>query len=103
MKWDLRRGNVLLVENFVSLDLTGGRSAAAALIRAAEQRARVWDCDILCLSLLDPRLRHCLCDVRHPAAELLKTAGYREEPLRLSKHLATARRGQGNPDKRRLA
>ena len=83
---DLCHGRILEVENFVSLDLTGGRRAASVLLKAAEDRARAWDCACICISLLgidnsEP------CARGHPAVLLFQTAGYVGESKRLAKSL----------------
>ena len=85
---DLCHGRILEVENFVTLDLTGGRRAARVLLSATEDRARSWDCDCICVSLLgngaDPRVRG------HPAIPLFQTSGYVGEAKRLAKTLRAA-------------
>jgi hypothetical protein len=88
MRRDLRHGRVLEVENFVSLDLTGNKLAAQALLKGMEDLARDWNCRHICLSLLDPRMRDYLRDAHRPAGDLFDFAGYREEPFRLGKDLS---------------
>ncbi len=85
-KCDLYQGRILDVENFVTLDLTGGRRAASVLLKAAEDRARAWDCNCICVSLVrndgaDPRMGD------HPATLLLRTCGYVGDAKRLAKNL----------------
>ncbi len=87
LRRDLRHDRVLEVENFVSLDLTGHKCAARALLEGMEALARDWNCSHICLSLLNPRLRDYLRDTRRPAGDLFDCAGYREEPFRLGKDL----------------
>ena len=57
LRMDLRDGRVLEVENFISLDLSGGRRVAAALLDALEARAQAWSCDRICVRPPDPQLR----------------------------------------------
>ena len=82
---DLHHGCVLEVENFVSLDLTGNKLAANALLTVIESLAREWDCRRISLSLLDPRMRDTLRAPEQPATSLFDFAGYHEEPFRLGK------------------
>ena len=84
---DLHHGCVLEVENFVSLDLTGNKVAANALLTVIEALAREWGCGHISLSLLDPRMRSNLSAPRQPATSLFDFAGYHEEPFRLGKEL----------------
>ncbi len=84
---DLRHDRVLEVENFVSLDLTGQKCAARALLKGMETLAQDWNCSHICLSLLNPRMRDYLRDTHGPAGDLFDCAGYREEPFRLGKDL----------------
>ena len=84
---DLHHGCVLEVENFVSLDLTGNKVAANALLTVIEALAREWGCGHISLSLLDPRMRSNLSAPRQPATSLFDFAGYHEEPFRLGKAL----------------
>ena len=84
---DLQHGCVLEVENFVSLDLTGNKVAANALLAVIESLAREWDCGRISLSLLDPRMRDSLRAPQEPATSLFDFAGYQEEPFRLGKAL----------------
>ncbi len=84
---DLHHGCVLEVENFVSLDLTGNKVAAKALLVVIESLAREWDCGRISLSLLDPRMRDTLRAPEEPATSLFDFAGYQEEPFRLGKAL----------------
>jgi hypothetical protein len=88
LRRDLHHGRVLEVENFVSLDLTGHRCAARALLEGMEELARDWNCSHICLSLLNPRLRTYLRDAHSRAGDLFDCAGYREEPFRLGKDLS---------------
>jgi GNAT superfamily N-acetyltransferase len=83
-KPDLRLGCILEVENFVSLDLTGGKRAGRALLKATEQQARDWGCGYVRLSLLDDETRH------HPVTATIRSSGYRQEPDRLAKQLVAA-------------
>jgi len=92
LRYDLRHDRVLEVENFVSLDLTGHKCAAHALLEGMEALARDWNCSHICLSLLNPRLRDYLRDTRRPAGDLFDCAGYREEPFRLGKDLSAPAR-----------
>jgi hypothetical protein len=87
LRRDLHHGRVLEVENFASFDLTGHKCAARALLDGMEDLAGRWDCSHICLSLLNPRLRTYLRDVRNSAGDLFDCAGYREEPFRLGKDL----------------
>jgi len=83
---DLYEGRILDVENFVTLDLTGGRRAAGVLLKAAEDRARAWDCGCICVSLLGNEgagPRRCC----HPATLLFHTCGYVGDAKRLAKKL----------------
>ena len=84
---DLHHGCVLEVENFVSLDLTGNKVAANALLKVIESLAREWACRRISLSLLDPRMRDTLRAPEEPATNLFDFAGYHEEPFRLGKAL----------------
>ena len=84
---DLRYGCVLEVENFVSLDLTGNKVAANALLKVIEALAREWGCQHISLSLLDPRMRRHLRTPHRQATSLFDLAGYHEEPFRLGKEL----------------
>jgi len=84
---DLHHGCVLEVENFVSLELTGNKVAANALLTVIESLAREWDCKRISLSLLDPRMRDTLRAPEQPATSLFDFAGYHEEPFRLGKAL----------------
>jgi GNAT superfamily N-acetyltransferase len=83
-KPDLRLGCILEVENFVSLDLIGGKRAGRALLKAAEQQARDWGCGHLRLSLLDGETRG------HPVTAEIRNSGYCQEPDRLAKQLVAA-------------
>lgn len=87
---DLHDKRTLDVENFVCLDLTGGRKAAAVLLEAAETTAQDWRCSVIRLSLLEPRL--CTHRPYRPQLEvgLLEAAGYKEQPFRFSKSFAPA-------------
>ncbi len=87
---DLRLGRVLAVENFVSLDLAGGRRAAGVLLHATEDKARDWNCVCVCLSLLGEAARQAAAGRDHPVVQLFQTEGYRQEPLRLAKSLAAS-------------
>ncbi len=89
-KHDLQLGRVLAVENFVSLDLAGGRRAAGALLQATEDKARDWNCICVCLSLLGETARQAAAGRDHPVVQLFQTEGYRLEPLRLAKSLAAS-------------
>jgi hypothetical protein len=85
-KSDLYHGRILDVENFVTLDLTGGRRAASVLLKAAEDRARAWDCGCVCVSLLGSDA----ADSRtcgHSAMLLFHTCGYVGDAKRLAKNL----------------
>ncbi len=83
---DLQLGRVLAVENFVSLDLAGGRRAAGALLQATEDRAHDWNCVCVCLSLLGAAA----AGREHPVVRLFQTEGYRHEPLGLAKSFAAS-------------
>ena len=85
LRRDLRRGNVLEIENFAALDLMGGRSAARTLLGALEKLARRRNCSCISINLLDPHMRRWLREPLHPAVELFRAAGYRGEPMRLRK------------------
>ena len=87
---DLRLGRVLAVENFVSLELAGGRRAAGALLQATEDKARDWNCVCVCLSLLGEAARQAAAGREHPVVQLFQTEGYRQEPLHLAKSLAAS-------------
>ena len=85
---DLHHGRLLDVDNFVTLDLSGGRRAAGVLLDAAEERARAWNCACICVSLLgavtggdDPPSRG------RPDLLLFQTAGYFGGPDRMAKRL----------------
>lgn len=79
LKPELHGSRVLEVENFVCLDLTGGRRAISTLLRATESYARNWNCSYIRLSLLEPRLEEGQPDRNRVAVDLLEAAGYREE------------------------
>jgi hypothetical protein len=83
-KPDLRLGCILEVENFVSLDLAGGKRAGRALLKGTEQQARDWGCGYVRLSLLDGETRH------HPVTATIRGSGYRPETDRLAKQLVAA-------------
>ena len=81
----LHGSRILEVENFVCLDLTGGRRAASTLLRATESCARNWNCSYIRLSLFEPRLDEGQQDRNRMAIELLEAAGYREESTMFGK------------------
>lgn len=85
LRHDLRRGNVLEIESFATLDLMGGRSAARTLLRALEKLARRRNCSCISINLLNPHMRRWLREPHHPAVELFRAAGYRGKPMRLRK------------------
>lgn len=82
---DLCHGRILEVENFVTLDLTGGRRAAGVLLNAAEDRARAWDCGCVCVSLLEKGDGPPTSG--HPAMLLFQTCGYVGDAKRVAKNL----------------
>jgi len=88
LKNDLRSGRVLEIENFAAMDLRGGRSAAAALLRALERLARKHDCSCVSINLMDPYMRLWLREPSHPGVDMFRSRGYRGEPLRLRKCFA---------------
>jgi hypothetical protein len=75
----LHGSRILEVENFVCLDLTGGRRATSTLLRGTESCARNWNCSYIRLSLLEPRLDEGQLERNRVALDLLEAAGYREE------------------------
>ena len=83
-KPDLRLGCILEVENFVSLDLIGGKRAGRVLLKAVEKQARSWCCSHVRVSLLDGETRS------HPVGAEFRNSGYRQEPDRLAKPVAAA-------------
>ncbi|MEE8535718.1 MAG: hypothetical protein V3S45_06690 [Kiloniellales bacterium] len=85
VKFELRRGAVLQVENFVVMDLFGAKRVAKMLLHALEGVARSRHCHCMSLTLLDPRMRRWMRETQRPAPDLFAAAGFRGEPLRLRK------------------
>jgi hypothetical protein len=88
LRLDLRLGRILEVENFLSFDLTESKRAATALLEAAEERARRWDCGQIHLSLLEPHMKTAAPCSPLPVVMLFRDKGYRKEPLRMAKRLS---------------
>lgn len=87
---DLHLGRMLVVENFVSLDLSGGKRAGGALLQATEDKARDWNCVCVCLLLPSEVARQAADGRETPVVQLFQTEGYRQEHLRLAKSLTVS-------------
>lgn len=85
LRRDLYQGQVLEIENFAALDLTGGKSATRALLAALEHLAEQRNCGCISVNLLNPLMRRSLRESSDPSVDLFRSAGYRGEPMRLRK------------------
>jgi hypothetical protein len=82
---DLRRGQILEIENFAVVDIVGNRTAAKVLLEALQDIALCLDCSCISVSLLNPQMRKWLREPKNPAIDLFRATGFRGEQLRLRK------------------
>jgi hypothetical protein len=82
---DLRRGQILEIENFAVVDIVGNRTVARVLLEALQDVALRLDCSCISISLLNPQMRKWLREPKNPAMDLFRASGFRGEQLRLRK------------------